>query len=925
MTDSIIEDPAAATSPRALALRVEGMHCGGCAGKVRRALEAVEGVASAEVDHAAGRAEVTLADAAVEPGTLLAALREAGYPAGLEAPGEAPAAEPADRTTVLRVEGMRCGNCAAKVRRTLEAVEGVASAEVDHAAGRAEVALADPPAARERLVAALQAAGYPAAPWSEPSAAPCRPAAVDEAPADTTGRAASSSLDLAIEGMTCASCVASVEKALLGVPGVASASVNLANRRARVGLERAVAPALLERAVAEAGYKAESLSGRPRSAAAESAAEQRRLRRDLATVGIAALLTLPLVGQMVLSLLGIDASLPPLLQLALAAPVQFWAGARFYRAAWPALKRGRGNMDLLVALGTSAAFGLSLVLTLTAGAAMLSWHGPHLYYEAAAAVVTLVLLGRVLEERARHRTSAAVRALLALKPEIAHVERNGAWTDLPATELKLGDRIAVRPGERVPADAEVRDGESQADEALLTGESLPVDKAPGDALVTGSINGSGLLIAEVTATGEATRLARIVRLVEGAQASKPPVQKLVDRISAVFVPVVVAIALVTLAGWLVAGAALSTAILHAVAVLVIACPCALGLATPAAIMVGMGVAARNGVLIKDSAALEAARRLDTVVFDKTGTLTLGRPSLVETVAAAEGGAEALLRLVASAQQGSEHPLAGAILAAASEAGLGLSAPSGFKALAGRGIEAEVEGRRLAAGNRRLMAERAVPTAALEEAAGRLERRGLTVVWVALDGVPAGLLALGDELRPGAAEAVTALQTRGLEVVLLTGDNRRAADAVATAAGIPRVVAEVLPEDKAAEIARLQGEGRRVAMVGDGVNDAPALARAELGIAMGEGSDVALETAPVALMRAEPLLVAEAVDLAKAIHRKIAENLFWAFVYNAVAIPFAAFGLLSPVVAGAAMALSSVSVVGNALLLNRHRSRVRRAR
>ncbi len=847
-------------------------------------------------------------------------------PASTPASSSGPSASAPRDALLLRVEGMHCGGCAGKVRRTLEAQPGVQGAEVDHVTGRAAVRLQDPtePAA-SRLADALGQAGYPAAPWAQAEEPVAVDAGASEAapagrPDEKSRPAGGGHLDLAIEGMTCASCVASVEQALRAVPGVAGASVNLANRRARVTLERPVEAAALERAVAGAGYRARALEAGARDTAAESTAERRRLRRDLLTLGVAGALTLPLVAQMLLPLFGIQAMLPALVQLALAAPVQFWAGARFYRAAWPALKRGRGNMDLLVALGTSAAFGLSLVLTLDAGAAMLSWHGPHLYYEAAAAVVTLVLLGRVLEERARQRTSAAVRALLALKPEVAHVERDGAWLDVPAAELAFGDRIAVRPGERVPADCMVREGESQADESLLTGESLPVDKAPGDALVTGSINGSGLLVAEVTATGEATRLARIVRLVEGAQASKPPVQKLVDRISAIFVPAVVAVALATFAGWLLAGASLSTAVLYAVAVLVIACPCALGLATPAAIMVGMGVAARRGVLIKDSAALEAARHLDTVVFDKTGTLTLGRPSLVETVSLESGGESELLRRVASAQQGSEHPLAAAIRDAAAEAGLAAAQPARFQALAGRGIEAEVEGRPLLAGTRRLMAERGVAVDSLEEAAGRLERRGLTVVWVALDGAAAGLLALGDALRDGAADAVTALQTRGLEVVLLTGDNRRAADAVATDAGIPRVVAEVLPEEKAEEIARLQAEGRRVAMVGDGVNDAPALARAELGIAMGEGSDVALETAPVALMRAEPRLVAEAVDLARAIHRKIGENLFWAFFYNAVAIPFAALGYLSPIVAGAAMALSSVFVLGNALLLNRYRSK-----
>jgi Cu+-exporting ATPase len=556
-------------------------------------------------------------------------------------------------------------------------------------------------------------------------------------------------------------------------------------------------------------------------------------------------------------------------------------------------------------------------------AALLSLEGPHLYFEAAAAILTLVLLGRLLEERARRRTSAALRALQKLRPDTARLERDGAVEEIPATQLVPGDVAIVRPGERLPADGTVLEGRSEADESMLTGESLPVDKEAGSPVIGGTLNGSGLLRVEVTASAGQSALARIVEAMESAQASKPSVQRLVDRVSAVFVPAVVLLAIATFLGWRYwAGAEMTEAILNAVAVLVIACPCALGLATPIAIVMGTGVAARRGVLIKDAEALERARELDTVVFDKTGTLTEGQPELVHL--AGTGGVDraTLLRLAAGAQQGSEHPLARALRRAASEDGLDLPAVRDFQGLAGRGLEAAVGDTRVLLGSRRLMNERGVPTEALEDVAHEQEAHGRSVAWIArLDGERGTLLGLagfGDAARDGAAEAVSRLGDLGLDVVLLTGDNRRAAEAMAARLGIARVVPEVLPEDKAAEIARLRDEGRSVAMVGDGVNDAPALAAADLGIAMGEGSDVALEAAAIALLRSDPRLVPEAVVLARATRRKIRQNLFWAFVYNTLGLPLAALGLLAPVVAGAAMAASSVSVVANTLLLGRFR-------
>ena len=727
--------------------------------------------------------------------------------------------------------------------------------------------------------------------------------------------------DLEIEGMTCAGCVTRVERSLAAVPGVTEASVNLATRRARVEAGPQVPEEDLVAAVASAGYEARVVGEAAAAPGADDAAQAAAQRRDMITLAVAGLLTLPLVGQMALDLFGVPFALPPILQLLLATPVQFWAGARFYRAAWPALKTRSANMDTLVVLGTTAAYGLSLVLTLAAGADMFASGGPHLYFEASAAVITLVLLGRVLEERAKRQTTEAIRALAALRPETALVERDGSVEERAVEALEVGDVLVVRPGTRLAADGRVLTGNSQADESLLTGESLPVDKGPGDPVTGGSINGAGLLRVEVTAVGTQTMLARIIDLVQTAQASKPPVQRLVDRVSAVFVPAVIVIAVLALVGWWLAGAGTATAVINAVSVLVIACPCALGLATPTALMTGTGLAARRGILIKDAEALEHARAIDTVVFDKTGTLTLGRPQLREILVAPDAGLDqtALLTLAASAQRGSEHPLARAVQRRAEEEGLALVDPGAFEALPGRGLKAQVEGRALAIGNRRLMAELGVATSALESDADALEARGLTVIWIAESARLLGAMALGDEIKPGAKAAVRRLHEAGIRTAILSGDNRRAVEAVAGTLGIDLVRAEVLPADKAEAVMDLRGEGwpgHTVAMVGDGVNDAPALAAADVGIAMGEGSDVAMHTAGITLLRGDPRLVGDAIEISRATYSKIRQNLFWAFIYNILGLPLAAFGFLSPVIAGAAMALSSVSVVTNSLLLRR---------
>jgi len=735
--------------------------------------------------------------------------------------------------------------------------------------------------------------------------------------------AATATLDLSVGGMTCASCVMRVERALKNVPGVQGVSVNLATESARVVTTNAEdMDARLRRAVRAAGYEPRAAS----SAADEAAALSPWHGFGPVAIGLA--LSIPLLAPMLGGPFGQDWMLPPWLQLLLAAPVQFWLGARFYRAGWHAAKARTGNMDLLVALGTSAAFGLSLWLWWRAATGEHAGHGemPHLYFEAAAVVITLVLLGKWLEARAKRQATSAIRALQQLRPEVAHLVGTRGESDVPLAEVMVGDRLAVRPGERVPADARVIEGQSEVDESMLTGEPLPVAKGPGDALTGGAVNGDGRMVIEVSAIGAESVLARIIRLVEDAQAAKAPIQRLVDKVAAVFVPVVLVIALITLAGWLVAGAGIETALIHAVAVLVIACPCALGLATPVAVMAGTGVAARHGILIKDARSLEIAHRVDTVAFDKTGTLTLGRPVLTALlpVSGIEATEDQLLATAASLQGGSEHPLARAVLAVAAQRGVQAPPLGAMQAMPGRGVRGEVNGATWAIASLRWCRELdAMPAEAEIES---LQVQGATVsALLRFDEAGAAhvqaLLAFADEPKPQAAEAIRTLRARGLRVVMISGDNLRAAQAMAARLGIAieDVRADVLPADKAAQVSALRRDGHVVAMVGDGANDAPALAAADVGIAMapsGGGTDVAMEAAGITLMRGDLALVAQAFELSARTVAKIRQNLFWAFAYNVAGIPLAAFGLLSPVVAGAAMALSSVSVMANALLLRR---------
>ena len=720
-------------------------------------------------------------------------------------------------------------------------------------------------------------------------------------------------IQLTIEGMTCASCSARVERALRKVPGVALAEVNLATEVATInpaaaGLDTAV----LMAAVEKAGYHARL---------PEAPAPAEPVPSEGWRVVIAAVLSAPLVLPMLGLILGRHWMLDGWLQLALATPVQFWLGARFYRAGWHAVRAGAGNMDLLVALGTSAAYGLSLVQLWREGSEAM----PHLYFEASALVITLVMLGKWLETRAKRQTTAAIRALNALRPDTARVRREGVEVELPIAQVRVGDLVVVRPGERLPVDGVVAEGASHVDESLITGESLPVVKGAGSAVTGGAVNQEGLLLVRTSAVGAESTLARIVRLVETAQAKKAPIQRLVDQVSAVFVPVVLGVALITLLAWGLGAAGpgnWEAAILNAVAVLVIACPCALGLATPTAIMAGTGIAARHGILIKDAEALEVAHRIRVVAFDKTGTLTVGQPDLLAALPHRISRAQ-LLADSAALQAGSEHPLARAVSREfereASNDQVALTAVSATRAVPGRGVAATLAGRELRLGSTRFMQELAVDMSALQADADAWQARGCTVSWLAELGAPPlllGMLAFGDQVKPTAASAVRSLTAMGIRTLLLSGDNPGSAKAVAQALGITDVHAEVLPADKAALIATLKAKGETVAMVGDGINDAPALAAADVGMAMSSGTDVAMHTAGITLMRGDPALVAQAIDISRRTYAKIRQNLFWAFAYNVVGIPLAAMGQLNPVIAGAAMALSSVCVVSNALLLRR---------
>lgn len=719
------------------------------------------------------------------------------------------------------------------------------------------------------------------------------------------------SINLDIKGMTCASCVNRIEKSLKKNPAVTSASVNLATEKAKVDFDSTkIDVKKIISLVSDAGYEASLES------AHQADEKENTLQKEKKLVLLSALLTLPLALPMVLELFGTHAMPSPWVQLLLATPIQFYMGARFYKSAWKALKARTGNMELLVAIGTSAAYGLSLYLILK-NLEHLDHHPPHLYFEGSAVIITLVLLGKYLEARAKQQTSSAIKALQELQPTTAKVIREGKEENISISELKLKDVVVVRPGERVPVDGVLIKGETQVDESLITGESLPVEKRVKDKVVGGSINGDGLIHVEVTALGAETILSKIIRMVEDAQAIKAPIQRLVDKVSAYFVPTVLVIAALTI---LITGFMTNnweTAIVHGVAVLVIACPCALGLATPTSIMVGTGVAATHGILIKDAEALETAHSVSMIAFDKTGTLTEGKPSLSQLVTD-EGQEEEVLTILASIQQGSEHPLAKAVLDEARKRKLSFSSAEKVKALPGRGLEATVSGKEYFLGSKRLLGELQLDSSDTLEKAARLENLGETVSFLveAKSRKVMAIVSFKDTIKVSSKKTLEKLKALNIQTVMLTGDNQGSAKIVAQELGIDIVRAEVLPEHKSDFIKEFKNKGAVIGMVGDGINDAPALAAADVGIAMSTGTDVAMHSAGITLMRGNPLLIPDAISISRKTYSKIKQNLFWAFIYNIIGIPLAALGYLSPVVAGAAMAMSSVSVVTNSLLLKR---------
>jgi Cu+-exporting ATPase len=703
-----------------------------------------------------------------------------------------------------------------------------------------------------------------------------------------------------IEGMTCASCALRVETALRGVPGVESAVVNLASHKATV---RGEAPnALLLEAVDAVGYALHpiALVEKPHEVRQREQGHLRGLLRKL--VG-AAVLSVPVL---VISMFELAFPGARILQLVLTTPVVFWAGRQFFVVAFKLARGGTANMDTLIAIGTGAAYAYS-VYELATG-------GMNLYFEVAAIIVTLILLGKYLEDRAKTQANDAIRKLAGLQPRTARVIRGGDEVDVPVEEVLVGDRVVVRPGERIPVDGRVESGNSAVDESMITGESLPVLRAPGDLVLGATVNRNGHLVVEATRVGEDTALAGIIRMVEEAQGSKAPIQRMADVVSARFVPAVLAVAGVTALGWTLAGAGVVGALLPTVAVLVIACPCALGLATPTAIMVGTGKAAENGILVRNAEALERAQQIDVLIFDKTGTLTRGEPTVTDLVPVPGHDEEQALALVASAERYSEHPLGESVVRAARERGVALSESAGFESVTGQGVVATVGERVVVVGNRRLLADRGVAIDTLLPLAEPIEASGRTAIFAAVDGVPLAVLGIADTLKQSSAEAVARLHKMGIRLVMATGDNGRTGQAIARAVGIDDVVAEASPAEKVALVRKLQAAGKVVGMVGDGINDAPALAAADVSFAIGTGTDVAMEAASLTLIKGDIAKVATAIELSRATIRIIKQNLFWAFAYNTVGIPVAALGLLSPMIASGAMAFSSVSVVANALRL-----------
>ena len=831
-----------------------------------------------------------------------------------------------NETLTVGVGGMTCASCVARVEKALKKVDGVQDAAVNLATEKATVTFASGDTEVSDLLRAIENAGY------EPRR---------------------DSMVFDVIGMTCASCVARVEKALAKVPGVASANVNLATEKATVAfLPGTVAPAELKQAVEAAGYELREPAGELEDQqASEQARHQNELKRKWIVSGLVGLVLMNVSMEWGFTTLRDAFTTQQILtgMFLVTLPIQVWAGSQFYSGMWKTLKHRTADMNTLIALGTSAAFIYSSIVTfwpsLFASAHLAHDHvlgdRPPVYYEAAVIIIALILFGRWLEAKAKGSTSAAIKKLMGLRAKTARVVRDGQEIDIPVDEVVLGDVLLVRPGEKIPVDGTVTEGRSSVDESMLTGESMPIEKAAGATVYGATLNKMGAFHMSATRVGKETALAQIIRLVEEAQGSKAPIQRLADFVASIFVPAVLVIAAATFVLWSLIGpeGAVIYATLNSVAVLIIACPCALGLATPTAIMVGTGKGAENGILIRSGGALETAHKLQTIVLDKTGTITEGKPRVTDVLTASGFTENEVVRLAASLERGSEHPLAEAVLDASRDRGLELLDTEDFEAVAGRGIWASIDGQRVVFGNLQFMEEEGISSTSnpeLVDGGMLLAGAAKTTMFLANDGRLAGAIAVADTIRPESAEAVAALKKLGLEVVMLTGDNRATAEAVARQAGITDVIADVLPGEKADKVRELQAGGRIVAMVGDGINDAPALAAADVGIAIGTGADVAMEASDITLMRGDPRGIATAIALSKATMRTIRQNLFWAFFYNVALIPLAAgilypvfsnsgvpdgfgwilgnYGFLNPMLAGGAMAFSSVSVMTNSLRL-----------